>query len=324
MTSNHGHSPQDGRQMHTGAGESLRTPVRPAPPPAAGSAESQARSAAPQPSQATPGPALPRPRAQRERKCTARQRGEGEGAGQAAPRAPPSLPRQQRQPHADTCGEVQRTGLSACRIPAVHVLGPHQPLDPLHVPVPAGLEELPSRLRRRAAARRLSQGGRPACAPPPHHAGPGPARRRRPSSPRRPAHSPRPSAPAALDTRRWAGRWAQRIAAEGSGGSGRGCSSASSAAGLTAQAPPHGAGTRGVRTRGKPQRGGDRGGGGGRCSVCPWSLSSWGSWAAGSERRAGAEGPRVARHCSALSWAAGVCVRRALGGAAGRTVIAAA
>lgn len=80
-----------------------------------------------------------------------------------------------------TCGEVQRAGLPARRVAAVHVVGPHQALDALHVPVAAGLEQLPRRLRA-PATRRLSQ-RRPARAPPPRHARPGPgAAARKPPS----------------------------------------------------------------------------------------------------------------------------------------------
>lgn len=87
---------------------------------------------------------------------------------------------------------MQRAGLPARRVAAVHVLGPHQPLDPLHVPVPAGLEQLPGRLHRRAAARRLSQGGRAARAPPRRHAGSDtPEAAERPSLPRSQAAAPR-------------------------------------------------------------------------------------------------------------------------------------
>lgn len=41
-----------------------------------------------------------------------------------------------------TCGEVERGGLPARRVAAVHLLGRHQPLHPLHVPVAASLEQL--------------------------------------------------------------------------------------------------------------------------------------------------------------------------------------
>lgn len=41
-----------------------------------------------------------------------------------------------------TCGEVQRGGFPARRVAAVHLLWRHQPLDSLHVPVAARLEQL--------------------------------------------------------------------------------------------------------------------------------------------------------------------------------------
>lgn len=61
-----------------------------------------------------------------------------------------------------TCGEVERRGLPARRVAAVHLLGRHQPLDSLHVPVAAGLEQLAGGrlhgLRRRARAGRAPAG----------------------------------------------------------------------------------------------------------------------------------------------------------------------
>lgn len=46
-----------------------------------------------------------------------------------------------------TCGEMERAGLPASRVPAVDVLRPHEPLHALHVAVPAGFEELAGWLR---------------------------------------------------------------------------------------------------------------------------------------------------------------------------------
>lgn len=189
-----------------------------------------------------PGPA----QAPRREGSGAARPGSGPGTRRGCPLGSPSPQRRYRRPEARTCGEVQRAGFPACRVAAVHVLGPHQPLDPLHVPVPAGLEELPGRLPPGAAARRLGQGGRTACAPPRRHAGPGPLEAA--EQPRRPAHRPRPCAAAAPHTRRWAGRSARRCAAEGSGRS-----SGGAAAGLPAQARSDRLGTRGACTRGRSQ-----------------------------------------------------------------------
>lgn len=61
-----------------------------------------------------------------------------------------------------TCGEVERRGLPARRVAAVHLLGGHQPLDTLHVPITARLEQLAGGrlygLGRRARAGRAPAG----------------------------------------------------------------------------------------------------------------------------------------------------------------------
>lgn len=181
----------------------------------------------------------------RERSGAARP-GSGPGARRGGPLGSPSPQRRYRRPEARTCGEVQRAGLPACRVAAVHVLGPHQPLDPLHVPVPAGLEELPGRLPAGAAARRLGQGGRTACAPPRRHAGPGPLEAaEQPPPPRSQAAALRGGSSTHAPLGGALGP-ARRCAAEGSGRS-----SGGAAAGLPAQARSDRLGTRRACTRGQ-------------------------------------------------------------------------
>lgn len=112
-----------------------------------------------------------------------------------------------------------------------------------------------------------------AAAPPAHRraAMPGRTPRRRPSGPRCPAHRPRLPATAAPDARRWAGRWARRIAAEGSRRNGR----ATAASGGLAAARKGRAGG-GAHA---PHVGADGCCGRGSAEPCVWALcAGWGSW----------------------------------------------
>lgn len=74
-----------------------------------------------------------------------------------------------------TCGEVERGGLPPRRVAAVHLLWCHQPLDSLHVPVAARLEQLPGG-RFHGLGRRARAGRAPASAAAARH---DPGRRRR-------------------------------------------------------------------------------------------------------------------------------------------------
>lgn len=88
-----------------------------------------------------------------------------------------------------TCGEVERGGLPARRVAAVHLLGRHQPLNSLHVPVAASLEQLAGGrlhcLGRRARAGRAPAGAAAAR----HYSG---RRRRRQQQRQQRQQEPRP------------------------------------------------------------------------------------------------------------------------------------
>lgn len=87
-----------------------------------------------------------------------------------------------------TCGEVERGGLPARRVAAVHLLGRHQPLDSLHVPVAARLEQLASG-RLHGLGRRARTGRAPAGAAAARH---DPGRRRRQQQRQQRQQEPRP------------------------------------------------------------------------------------------------------------------------------------
>lgn len=117
--------------------------------------------------------------------------GKGRRQGSTARPASPSL--QVRRAGGDrgpafTCGEVERGGLPARRVAAVHLLGRHQPLHSLHVPVAASLEQFAGGrlygLRHRARAGRAPAGAAAA-----RH---DPGRRRRQQQSQQRQQEPRP------------------------------------------------------------------------------------------------------------------------------------